>query len=254
MKHYFISDIQVVPGEDFSYLSYIGMDIANEEPEVIVCIGDFWDFESLSAYDVGKASAEGKRLSEDIKAGNNAMDILMKPIVEKQNKQRRDKKKIWRPRLVFTLGNHEQRLMTYVNNNPNLKDLITYDDLNLKKYGWEIIPFLKPIKINDIWYCHYFGNPMTGRPLGGAVNNIIKQVGGSFCQGHVQKFDFGIVQSPTGTNYYGLVLGAGYLHDEDYKGEYGNKHFRGMAVLDNVIAGTYDLSVRSTINIIDNWS
>jgi hypothetical protein len=44
-----------------------------------------------------------------------------------------------------------------------------------------------------------------------------------------------------GRSQHGLVAGACYLHDEDYKGPQGNAHWRGVLVKHEVRAGSYDL-------------
>ena len=93
-----ISDCQVKDGVDLSYLTAIGKYIASKKPDVVVNIGDFWDFPSLSSYDKGKLSFEGRRLKADIEIGNKGMDLLLAPI-----KQEAD----YFPRMIFTLGNHE---------------------------------------------------------------------------------------------------------------------------------------------------
>ena len=93
-----ISDCQVKNGVDLSYLTAIGKYIASKKPDVVVNIGDFWDFPSLSSYDKGKLSFEGRRLKADIEIGNKGMDLLLAPI-----KQEFD----YSPRMIFTLGNHE---------------------------------------------------------------------------------------------------------------------------------------------------
>jgi len=43
-----ISDCQVKSGVDLTYLTAIGNYIASKKPNVIVNIGDFWDFPSFS--------------------------------------------------------------------------------------------------------------------------------------------------------------------------------------------------------------
>jgi hypothetical protein len=44
-----------------------------------------------------------------------------------------------------------------------------------------------------------------------------------------------------GTTLRGLVAGSFYLHDEDYKGPQGNKHWRGMLIKHAVQGGNYNL-------------
>jgi hypothetical protein len=38
-----------------------------------------------------------------------------------------------------------------------------------------------------------------------------------------------------------VMAGACYLHDEDYKGPYGNHHWRGIIVKHEVCDGEYDI-------------
>lgn len=102
LKILFVPDCQVKPGVDRAYLSAIGQYIIDKKPDVVVNAGDFWDFESLSSYDKGKLSFEGRRLQDDIEVGKQGMDELLKPLKDYQ-KSNND----YHPRLVFTLGNHE---------------------------------------------------------------------------------------------------------------------------------------------------
>jgi len=74
MKHLVIPDCQVKPGQSVKYLENIGKYIAEKQPEVIVCIGDFADMPSLSSYDVGKKSFEGRTYKADVKAVHKGME------------------------------------------------------------------------------------------------------------------------------------------------------------------------------------
>ena len=58
--HFVLPDVQAKDGNDFNFLSCIGRYIVDKKPDVIVCLGDFADMESLSSYDVGKKSFEGQ--------------------------------------------------------------------------------------------------------------------------------------------------------------------------------------------------
>lgn len=115
-----IGDVQVKPGQDLSHIRHMGEYIADKQPDVVVIIGDWWDFESLSSYDKGKKSFEGRRLKADIEAGNEAMEVFFAPIVALQKRQKEAKKKVYSPRLVFTHGNHEERFDRLADNMPEL--------------------------------------------------------------------------------------------------------------------------------------
>jgi hypothetical protein len=57
--------------------------------------------------------------------------------------------------------------------------------------------------------------------------------------GHQQTLDYAI-RFVKGESQHGLVAGACYLHDEDYKGYQGNAHWRGIVVCHEVREGSYD--------------
>ena len=51
-----IADTQCKPQHNLDYMRAIGNYIAAKRPDVLVHIGDHYDFESLSSYDKGKAN------------------------------------------------------------------------------------------------------------------------------------------------------------------------------------------------------
>ena len=67
-RHCIIPDIQAKYGEDFTFLTHIGKYLVEKKPDVVVQLGDFSDMESLSSYDQGKKSFEGKRYTKDASA------------------------------------------------------------------------------------------------------------------------------------------------------------------------------------------
>jgi hypothetical protein len=59
--------------------------------------------------------------------------------------------------------------------------------------------------------------------------------------GHRQVLDVATRTLPVdGRQQWGIVAGACYPHDEDYKGHQGNKHWRGVIVLHEVQDGDFD--------------
>ena len=120
MKILVIPDCQVKPGVDLTYLSHIGEYIVEKKPDVVVCIGDFADMPSLSSYDVGKKSFEGRRYSDDIEVTKYGMGLLLAPLYSLSNNQRKNKKAQYNPRLLMTLGNHENRIERVVEAEPKL--------------------------------------------------------------------------------------------------------------------------------------
>lgn len=233
LKIMYIPDPQVKVGEDLSYLDWIGQYLADKKPDVVVCAGDFFDFPSLSSYDKGKLSFEGRRLKADIEAGREGMRRLLAPMRALTD---------YKPRMVFTLGNHEERLMRVPSNCPEFDGFIGYELLGLEEDGWEVHDFLKPVEIQGIFFVHYLANPFTGKPYGGSALSQLKNVGKSFVVGHKQTLDVAIQPTIDGKMRLGIIAGASYPFDEGYKGYQGNNHFRGIVMLHQAKDGYADPS------------
>lgn len=221
-------------------MKWIGEYIVSKRPDIVVHLGDHFDCPSLSSYDKGKLSFEGRRLKADLEAGNTGMDYLLKPLSDLQEKQKQGKRRIYSPRMVFCLGNHEERIVRVPANNPEFEGFIGYELLRLEERGWEVYDFLKPVQINGISFVHYLSNPFNGRPYGGTASSQLKNVGESFVVGHKQTLDVAIRPTLNGRMQLGIIAGAGYPHDEGYKGWQGNFHFRGVILLHDVREGYGD--------------
>ena len=239
--HLVIPDSQVKPGVSLDYLHWIGKYIARKMPNTIIHLGDFADMESLSLWNKGKRSAEGVRINEDIEAAVKGMEILLAPMRELQKQQQECGEEVYNPRMVILLGNHENRIERYVEDTPEMHGFLSTDCLCYEEFGWEVVPFLTPINIDGVNYCHYFPNVMTGKALTGTALNMLKTIGESFTMGHRQTLDVATRFLPTsGRQQFGLIAGACYTHEEGYKGVQGNHHWRGIIVKHNVHDGSYD--------------
>lgn len=239
MKHIVIPDTQCKPGVELDHLTWAGRYIAEQHPDVIIHIGDNWDMESLSTYDKGTLGFEGRRYLKDIEAGNLGMDKLMAPIRDEQARQRRNKEKIWKPRMVFTLGNHEHRIARAINADPKLDGLLSYDHFNLVEHGWEVMDFLDPIVIDGIGYCHYFTSGVMGRPVSSARLMLQKKFM-SCTMGHVQDREIAFAKRGDGRRLTGLFAGIFYQHDEAYLNAQTNGSWSGIWVKHEVVDGQYD--------------
>jgi hypothetical protein len=205
MKHLIIPDCQVKDGVSLDYLDWIGQYIVDKKPNVIVCIGDFADMPSLSSYDKGTKSFEGRRYKKDIEVTKAAMTRLLTPMREYNERARRNKDKTYRPRMVLTLGNHEQRITRAVESDPKLDGTISIDDLQYKQNGWEVFDFLKPVVV-----------------------------------GHQQGRQIAFGKRADGADFTCIIAGSCYLHNEDYMGHQGNNHWRGILMLHEVKDGHFD--------------
>jgi hypothetical protein len=233
-KHFVLPDVQAKPGINFDYLERIGKYIVEKQPDVIINIGDFADMPSLSSYDRGTKSFEGRRYVKDIEAAQEAMMRLLNPIDQYNAVQKRNGKKQYKPRKVLTLGNHENRINRAVNDDPKLDGVLSIDDLRYEELGWEVYPFLEVVVIDGVAYSHYFASAS-------ARAQLLKQHM-SCVAGHQQGLQIATDFRADGEMITSIIAGSCYEHDEDYMGPQGNKrHWRGALMLHDVHDGSFDL-------------
>ena len=238
-KHMVIPDTQVKDGVPLDHLTWAGKYAAHKKPDTIVMIGDFADMPSLGMYDVGKKSFEGRRYRLDIEAAHRGMNLLMEPIWEEQIRQRRNKEKIWKPNLVLTLGNHEDRISRAVESDSKYEGVVSLADLKYEGYGWKVVPYLEPIIIDGVAYCHFFTSGILGKPVASASALVTKKHQ-SCVMGHVQGRQIAYGTRADGRQITGLFVGGFYQHDEEYLRWQGNKHWRGIWILHEVNDGEFD--------------
>lgn len=230
-RHFIVPDTQVKPGAPTDHLDWIGYAIKDYDPDVVVHLGDHWDFESLSQWSSpGSIELEGLRYEDDLIAGNKALERLHQAMGT------------WKGRKIILRGNHEHRLERAISANPKWAGAVGFHQFTDRVLGWEVVDYFcgspQAIYVDGVAYAHYFANPNTGKPIGGTVTNRLAKIGTSFVQGHVQGLLQGNVQYATGVIRHGIVAGSCYLHDEPYKGM-ANTHWRGVVVLNEVRDGTF---------------
>jgi hypothetical protein len=239
IKILFIPDTQARPGDDFDFLRCIGEYILDKRPDVIVHAGDFADMESCSSWDKGKLAFEGRRYRKDIEAAHDAMEALLGPMREYNLMRRRNKKSIYRPRMVLTLGNHEDRISRAVSENAMLDGTIGISDLKYEFYGWEVVPFLEVEIIEGIAFSHYFTTGAMGRPAGSAQAQLTKKMM-STVAGHQQGLSTASAYRADGKRMTSIIAGSAYCHTENYLTPQGNRHWMGIIMLHNCKDGEFD--------------
>jgi hypothetical protein len=181
------------------------------------------------------------------------METLMEPVISYNNIRKKQKMKKYKPRMVFCLGNHEQRIMRHVNAYPELDGKLSYDDFKLQQWGWETHGFLQPVEIDGVTYAHYFYNPMSGNAYGGKASTKLTNIGFSFTMGHAQGKDQAEKYLANGKTIRGLVVGSFYQHEEEYKGPQANDHWRGCIMKHEVHDGNYDIMELSLNYLLREW-
>lgn len=239
-KHLVLPDVQAKPGVDFTYLNKLGRYIVAKQPDKIICLGDFADMPSLSSYDVGKKSFEGRRYVNDIAASKDAMAALMFPLYDYNEKAKRNKERQYKPELHLVLGNHENRINRAIDSDPKLDGVLAVSDLQYEEFGWKVYPFLDVVVIDGIAYSHYFTSGLLGRPVTSAAACLSKKHQ-SCIQGHQQGLQIHTGFRADGKKLTSIIAGSCYEHDEDYMSFQGNNHWRGFMVLHDVNDGEFDL-------------
>jgi hypothetical protein len=237
-KHLLIPDTQIRSGVPLDHMRWIGYAIVEYMPDVIVHLGDHWDFPSLSGHDApGSAPTRDQDVERDIAIGNEAFNILVGPMRYEMDRRKRRHRERWEPECHFLFGNHEHRLRRYVDANPKLAGIL--DDHLLETPGFRRHPFLQRVWIDGIGYSHFWQNMLSSHSIGGSIENRLNKIGHSFVQGHEQGFKYATKDYPTGMARHGLVAGSSYLHFENYKGRQTNNHWRGIVILNEVEDGNY---------------
>lgn len=231
-RHLIIPDAQCKPGVPLSHIDHAAQAIVDYRPDTVVVLGDWWDMPSLSKHETpGSEQMEGTRYEDDVAAGNEAFERLVRPLRGLRRK----------PERHFLFGNHEHRITRALSEKPQLQGALSLDDLDTQ--GFERHAFLDPLWLDGIVYAHYFTSSHSARPLGGSIDSMLNRIGDSFVQGHVQGFKYGNRMYPTGRIRHGLVAGSFYQHDEHYRGPQGRTqhHWNGIVVLNDVRDGNYEI-------------
>jgi hypothetical protein len=229
-----LADAQVKPGVPIDHLAAYGRYLAEIRPDLILCIGDFADMASLSTYDAaGSLASEGQRYRDDIKSVRVAMTAFLAPIRKRASAS-------WAPKLVLTLGNHEDRIDRAIAANPRqLQGVMSMSDLGYADDGWTVYPYLQPVTINGVVFCHYMPSGTMGRPITTAAA-LLRKMHMSCVVGHLQGRDIAYSKRADGSGITGIISGSFYQHDESYLSPFTNKHWRGTYVLNAVKDGSFD--------------
>jgi hypothetical protein len=141
--------------------------------------------------------------------------------------------------MVMLYGNHENRINRAIHNDPKLDGLISLEDLQYEKMGWETYPFLTPVNIEGVMFCHYFVSGVMGNPCTTA-RAILNKHHQSCIAGHQQGRDIAFGRRADGTEMTAMIVGSGYEHDEKYLNSQTNNHWRGVVVLNECSNGHFD--------------
>lgn len=235
-SHLIIPDTQVKPGVPIDHFDWIGRYIVERRPDVIVHLGDHFDLPSLSTHaDPESMEKECARLSDDIDAGTEAIDRMNRWI---------DRVRGYDPDKYAITGNHDGRWDRYIEARKELEGALVRPMDVWASRGWEVVPFLKPITIDGVTYCHFFprgpaGQVTQGRNGAPSAKAQVQREMRTCVAGHKQGLDIH-VQAAGDRQRWGIIAGSCYLHQEDYLTPQGNRQWHGVIVLHEVYDGDFD--------------
>ena len=216
----------------------LGRFINDIRPDVVVNLGDGADMPSLSSYDRGTRGFEGRRYRKDIEASLEAQDLLWRGVSTNCFNSLRS---------VYTIGNHEQRIVKATNVQAELEGTIGLKDLCLAMWYDEVVEYNGGtpgiIKIDGINYAHFFPSGVMGRPIGGvhpAASLLAKQFE-SCTSGHLHLADWSERTTASGRKIMGLMGGCFIEHFHDWAGNANDLWWKGVFVKRDVSNGVYDL-------------
>ena len=215
-----IPDSHSKPGVSNRRFEWLGKYIDEWKPDVIVNIGDGADMESLCSYDKGTKGFEGRRYLKDVAASIDANERI----------QHYGGKAFKDARKVYCVGNHEYRIERATTYQAELEDVIGIGDLALESFGWDVIPFLEPLKINGCNFAHYFVSGIMGRAISGENPGramLLKHYE-TCIAGHNHVFDVSRRTTARGNPIWGMTVGCYFEHQEEYAGQANKMYWRGL--------------------------
>lgn len=226
-----IPDAQVRKGVPTEHLKWAGMYLARKQPDVIVCLADWWDMPSLGTHDpVGHMNRWNRCYREDVDVGIAAREMFENELAKASG---------WNPFKEETEGNHEDRIDRTIMANPTLLGTISKKDLKREEFGWRVHPFLQPVVIGGVVFCHYFPRGVMGKPVQSPRIQLQHLHMSSFA-GHQQGRETAYSRRADGGMLTAIISGSFYQHDEPYMSKLANRHWRGMWMLHEVKDGQFD--------------
>lgn len=192
-----IGDLHVHPEIPNERCRWLSRHIEQQRPDSVIQIGDLCTFDSLCRY-IDNATFEAWRekptFKEDIAAVDDALDKLALDGI---------------PHHV-TLGNHDDRMLSYMNRHPEVYGILT--DMyfrTLEKHGWTYSEYGEIVFINGVGFTHVpfneVGKPYMGKTAEMRIANDAKH---DIVMGHTHKYK--IVTSPKiGENESVTIINAG---------------------------------------------
>lgn len=241
----------VAPGQDLSRFYDLGRLILKRKPDNIISLGDFVTVDSLTHWDQNKRLVlEGRRYNEDIETGWVALHGIFSGLQDMRDRQREQKKAMYTPRIIWMLGNHEDRVRRYVEMHPEMQGYLDVQrDLNLESridLDVETVPYKEFADIEGVKFTHAVINE-ANQPIAGkyAVKNAADRIGSSLIFGHTHRFETMSVQRHGAGMIQVASIGTFSEEIPSYAQGGLNHYWQGCVLVHHVGYGKFDLETYS---------
>ncbi len=246
--HLVIPDTHAHPDYPNDRFTWLGKFIMDLRPDAIIHLGDFEDMPSLSSYDKGKKSFEGRRFLLDVASGVDAQEKMFGPLKAHNEARRRLKEKQYKPLRVLLGGNHtEGRINKVVQSNPELSGFLDLAHFRYPEFWDTYVPYKVPYTLDGVSYCHHFPSGPMGQPISG-VNlgrTLLQKNHASSTVGHDHRLSVATEVTSTGERMWGVSAGCYFDFTPDYARDTAKEWWRGVLVKRHVHDGDYDLETVS---------
>jgi hypothetical protein len=224
-----VPDAHAHPSYSPDRFAWLGAFIEREKPSLDVCLGDFADIPSLSAYDRGKRGFEGRRYVHDVAATRAALTVMHAEV------------RTATPEWLMCLGNHEHRIDRACSDAAEMTGAIGIDDLGYRDHGWQVWPYQSVMRLGGFAFSHHFASGVAGRPIGGMnqAAAMARLLHTSAVAGHSHVWDQAIQTRPDGSRVMAIVAGCYVSHEHREGWSAASEHLwvNGVTVLEDVRAG-----------------
>lgn len=170
-----ISDSHIDPScPNVNEWKQLGEYCVSHQPDYIIHLGDVANLNSLAWL---KAARGELTTEQELAVVSEHLEAFENVIKAYNNKRRRDKKKLYRPKKVLTLGNHDVR-----NGNTGIEELFD-------SHRWDVHDYLDWVRIEDITFCHCMHKGLSDNVCTTA-QELLENWHGSIVVGHGHCQDF----------------------------------------------------------------
>lgn len=213
-------------------------------PSTIVHLGDNWNLDSCSDFDLDKPQARiSRNYKADIASGHDFLAAMFSSTTKARQR--------YSPHTIYCLGNHDIRIQKVVDRQPELAGTISLRDLDLRRWfgqvAWYEGKHPSVVVADGIAYCHYAVAGLMCRPISGLHNlahSLLTKLHTSTIVGHSHILSYANQVVGNGTKrIHGLSAGVYVDADAkfDFVGVGARQWNRGLAILRDVDgAGDFD--------------